>query len=301
MLHATGKREMTQLGGLWRSMPWTAGLFALGAVAVSGLPPLNGFVSEWLIYLGLFDAAASRGSGAWVLMPAALAMGLSGALALATFVKAGATVFLGSSRTKAAEHAHECGALMRAPMLAIGGACVLVGLAPALFWRALSRSIGVWHPTWAAPEAPAPIITLGLVHAALAVFLLLAAAWLWRTIRSNGSRRGPTWDCGYAAPTARMQYTGGSFSGIVAGWFPGASGPERSLRRPRGPFPTRAGWVEEFPDTVLRRVIEPLGAAVLQVSAATRRLQHGRVQFYVVYLLGGLAVVATFVWIGAGP
>jgi len=301
VLHATGTREMSRLGGLWRAMPWTAGLFALGAVAVSGLPPLNGFVSEWLIYLGLFDAAAGRGSGAWMLMPAALAMGLCGALALATFVKAGATVFLGSCRTRAAENVHECGRLMRAPMLALGAACVLAGLAPVLFWRALSRSVGAWRPSWAAPEPPAPIVTLGWVHVALAVVLLCAAAWLWRRVRANGFRRAPTWDCGYAAPTARMQYTGGSFSGIVAGWFPGAAGPDRALRRPRGPFPARAGWIEEFPDTVLRRVIEPASAAVMRASAATRRLQHGRVQFYVVYLLGGLAVVAIFVWIGAGP
>src|SRR5206468_2975029 len=65
VLHATGTREMSQLGGLWRAMPWTAGLFALGAAAISGLPPLNGFVSEWLVYLGLLDATISRGPAAW--------------------------------------------------------------------------------------------------------------------------------------------------------------------------------------------------------------------------------------------
>ena len=72
VLHATGTREMSKLGGLWRTMPWTAGLFVLGSLAVSGLPPLNGFVSEWLIYLGLFDAATSKGPTAWVAMPAAI-------------------------------------------------------------------------------------------------------------------------------------------------------------------------------------------------------------------------------------
>src|SRR6185295_12127158 len=61
VLHATGTREMSRLGGLWRTMPWTASLFALGSIAVSGLPPLNGFISEWLVYLGLFDAAAGKG------------------------------------------------------------------------------------------------------------------------------------------------------------------------------------------------------------------------------------------------
>jgi hydrogenase-4 component B len=298
VMHATGKREMSQLGGLWRSMPWTAGLFALGALAVSGLPPLNGFVSEWLVYFGLFDAAASRSSSSWALIPAAIALGLSGALALATFVKAGSTVFLGAARTKAAEEVHECGNLMLAPMMALGGACVLIGLAPVLFWRAVSRAVGAWNPGWAAVDAPAPLATLGMVHAALAVILCAAAAWLWRTVRENGMRREPTWGCGYSDPTARMQYTSGSFSAIVAGWLPGVRAPDGVLRRPRGPFPHRAMSMEHFPDAVLDRVVEPAAAVVLHLSAATRRLQHGRLQFYVVYLLCGLAVLAILVWIG---
>ena len=83
VLQATGTREMSRLGGLWRAMPWTAGLFALGAAAICGLPPLNGFVSEWLVYLGLFDAALSHGPSAWAAIPAAILLGLTGALALA--------------------------------------------------------------------------------------------------------------------------------------------------------------------------------------------------------------------------
>jgi hydrogenase-4 component B len=100
VLHATGTREMSRLGGLWRTMPWTAGLFAFGAAALSGLPPLNGFVSEWLVYLGLFDAITSRGPAAWAAMPAAVMLATAGALALASFVKAGAIVFLGAARTQ---------------------------------------------------------------------------------------------------------------------------------------------------------------------------------------------------------
>jgi len=78
VLQATGTREMSRLGGLWRAMPWTTGLFALGAIAVSGLPPLNGFVSEWLVYLGLFDAAASRNPSGLIAMLAAIILGCPG-------------------------------------------------------------------------------------------------------------------------------------------------------------------------------------------------------------------------------
>ena len=93
VLHTTGTREMSQLGGLWRAMPWTAGLFALGAVAISGLPPLNGFVSEWLVYLGLFDATLAHGPSSWAAIPSAILLGITGALALACFTKVCGVVF----------------------------------------------------------------------------------------------------------------------------------------------------------------------------------------------------------------
>src|SRR6185295_17155857 len=130
VLHATGTREMSRLGGLWRAMPWTAGLFALGAAAISGLPPLNGFVSEWLVFLGLFDALATHSPAAWVAVPAAVLLGLTGALALACFVKVCGVVFLGAPRSEAALAARESGPCMRGAMLALGAACVAIGLAP---------------------------------------------------------------------------------------------------------------------------------------------------------------------------
>lgn len=300
VLHATGKREMSLLGGLWRAMPWTAALFALGAVSIAGLPPLNGFVSEWLIYLGLFDAAASRGPATWAAMPAVVILGMSGALALATFVKASATVFLGVARTAAASEAHECGVLMRASMVALGGACFVIGLAPVLFWRPVARAVSCWRPEWAPVAQPASLSSLGAAQVAVAVSLCAVAAWLWRKTVASGVRRAPTWDCGYSAPNARMQYTGGSFSGIVLGWFAGILGPERQIGRPRGPFPSRSVWMEFIPDAVLERVMKPAGGAVLRLATAARGLQHGRLQFYIVYLLGGLTVVAIVVWIGAG-
>jgi hydrogenase-4 component B len=299
VLHATGTREMSRLGGLWRKMPWTAGLFALGAVAISGLPPLNGFVSEWLVYLGLFDAMNAHGAAAWAAMPAVLALAVTGALALASFVKAGAMVFLGAPRTQAVEHAHECGRAMRGSMLALALACVVIGLAPVLFWPLIARAVGVWNPAWAAIDGiPAPLTTLGPVQAVLALFLVSAVIWLRRRSRHNGLNRALTWDCAYFAPTARMQYTGGSFSGIAAGWFYWILQPERKMQRPRGPFPERASYIEHIPETVLDRVISPAGGLVMRASTAVRQLQHGRLQSYILYLVVGLMAVAALVVLG---
>jgi hydrogenase-4 component B len=286
---------MSRLGGLWRAMPWTAGLFALGAGAVSSLPPLNGFVSEWLVYLGLFDAAASRGTTTWAVLPAALMLALAGALALATFVKAAAVVFLGAPRTKAAESAHECGPLMLAPMLAGGTVCLAIGLAPMLFWPAIVRALGSWQPGWAGAEMPSPLAALGPAHLALAVLAAAAGTWLWRKARVNGRQRGLTWDCGYALPTARMQYTSGAFAGIAAGWFGWLLQPLRNIQRPRGAMPASARRIERIPETMLERVITPVGRAVLLVSTTVRRLQHGRIQAYILYLVVGLIALGVIV------
>jgi hydrogenase-4 component B len=301
VLHATGTREMSRLGGLWRAMPWTTGLFALGAVAVSGLPPLNGFVSEWLVYLGLFNAAASRSVSAWATTPAAIMLAVAGAMAMATFVKAAAVVFLGAPRTKTTEAAHECGPLMRAPMVVMAMACGLIGLAPVFFWPAMARAMGEWNPAWITATPPVSLPVLGSTHLALTLLAPAAGAWLWRKVRANGLQRYPTWDCGYARPAAHMQYTGGSFAGIVAGWFYWLLRPHRKFRRPRGLMPTSASRIEHIPETVLERVIVPAGNAIMQVSASARRLQHGRLQDYILYMVVGLIVLAIVVFLGGNP
>lgn len=299
VLHATGTREMSRLGGLWKKMPWTAGLFAFGAVAISGLPPLNGFVSEWLVYLGLFDSANARGTAAWAALPAVLALAVAGALALASFVKLCSIVFLGASRTKAAEHAHECGGAMRGPMLGLAVICGVIGLAPLVFWPVVARAVAAWNPAWvAAGEPPVPLALLGPVQAVLALLLVGAVIWLLKYLRQNKIERRLTWDCGYFEPTARMQYTSASFAGIASGWFFWILRPDRKLRRPRGPFPEHASNIDHIPETVLDRVIAPMGDVVLRVSTAVRRLQHGHLQSYILYLLVGLAAMAMLVLMG---
>lgn len=300
VLHATGTRVMSRLGGLWRAMPWTAGLFTLGAVAISGLPPLNGFVSEWLVFLGLFDAVSARGPEAWTAVPAAVLLGVTGALALACFVKVCGVVFLGLPRSEAATHAHECGWFMRGPMLVLAAACVAIGLAPVLFWRAIVSASLAWQPIWTDTGPPAPLLTLGAFHLTVTMLAILLAAALWQRVKRNGLSRAVTWDCGYAAPTPRMQYTAGSFAGIITGWFSWILRPRRHTHLPRGPFPSTASFAEHTPETVLEEVIEPAGSIVMRISTAVRRLQHGRLQAYILYLLIGLAALALLALTGGG-
>lgn len=297
VLHATGTREMSRMGGLWQRMPWTAGLFAIAAVAVSGLPPLNGFVSEWLIYLGLFEGASTHSAFAWAAMPAVILLAMAGALALAAFTKAGGIMFLGAPRTQSASHAQECGPGMRAPMLVLASACVVIGLAPGLVWLPVAQAAHSWNPAWI--DAAMPFRTLGPVQCLLAVFCAVAVVLLWQKSRSNGLRRSLTWDCGYREPAPRMQYTGGSFAGISGGWFRWIFQPVRKFRRPRGPFPGVAFRLERVPEMVLERLIQPAGEWIGRLSQAALGLQHGRVQFYVLYLVAGLVALGVYVFWGA--
>ncbi|HTQ31843.1 MAG TPA: proton-conducting transporter membrane subunit [Opitutaceae bacterium] len=300
VLHATGTREMSRLGGLWRSMPWTAGLFALGAAAISGLPPLNGFISEWLIYLGLFAAVDLSGATALTAVPAVVLLAMTGALALACFIKVCGVVFLGAPRTAAAENLHESGPWMRGPMLILAGGCAAIGLAPAFFWPAIMRAAADWNPAWSVAETPASLKTLGACNVGLALGAVLAALLLGQWTRKRGLRRALTWDCGYAVPTPRMQYTAGSLAATITEWFAWILRPERHEQRPVELFPARASFEEHTPETVLERVIEPAGGMVMQLSVAARRLQHGRLQAYLLYLVVGLTVLTFIVFMEGG-
>jgi hydrogenase-4 component B len=273
-------------------MPWTTGFFALGAAAICGLPPLNGFVSEWIIYLGLFDAANARGPSAWGALPAAILIGATGALALACFVKVCGVVFLGAARSAAAAQAHECGGAMRAAMLVLALACALIGLAPVLVWPALARAIGDWRSGWPNADVSSTLATLGLAHVVLALLVVAAGAGLLWRVRRGAPRRAATWDCGFSAPTPRMQYTAGSFAGIITEWFGWILRPERQANPPLEAFPGPASFDERTPETVLERVVEPLARRFISVALAARALQHGRVQAYILYIVIGIALLA---------
>jgi hydrogenase-4 component B len=139
------------------------------------------------------------------------------------------------------------------------------------------------------------LASLGKVHIALALLALGAAVWLWRRVRRGSFARTVTWDCGYAAPTARMQYTAASFAGIITEWFAWILRPVRHEHRPEAVLPDHAAFSEHTPETVLEHVVEPAGRLVMRLSTTARRLQHGRIQAYLLYVLIGLAALAILV------
>jgi hydrogenase-4 component B len=267
-------------------MPRCFALFAIGAIAICGLPPLNGFAGELLLYVGLLRAAAADAAhgSAWA-SAAAPALAMIGALALASFVKVVGIAFSGVPRTPAAEHAHDPGPGMLAPMAALAGACVALGLAPASALPLLRAAVGAWDPAFGNALALGELVPLRSVSAAGLALVSGGAlvTWLiWRRLPARADR--VTWDCGYARPTPRMQYVDASFSELLLELFDWAV---RSRRQPPelpGLFPPPSRFASEVPDPVLERILQPLTAVVGRGLSPVRALQRGPIQMYLLYV-----------------
>ena len=291
--HVAGTRDMDLMGGLGRRLPRTALLFLAGAVAISGLPPLNGFASEWLVYLGLFDRARASAGDALRAAWAVPALALTGALALACFVKAYGAVFLGNPRG-AEPHPHGEPRAHVAPMAVLAAACALLGLWPAGIAPALARAAAIAAPG-PAPRSElsdlASLPTVGL--SALGLVLLLGAVALFqrRRLAAVPAAAGPTWDCGYARPTARMQYTASSFARGPVGWFGWALRPRLKGAPVDRLFPAAARFESHVLDTVLDRAVVPVFRAGAWLARQGRVLQHGRMQLYLVYVVATLVAL----------
>lgn len=297
VLHATGTREMSQLGGLWQMMPWTSGLFALGAVAIVGLPPLNGFVSEWLIYSGLFAGVTGGWGSAWAAASGAMVLAVTGALALACFSKVCGVVFLGAPRSMAASRAHECGVAMRGAMLVPAILCAATGMFSGFLWNPLLMAVAAWRGCEQVTlvGAGGGTATLGVYAPVFVAAGVLAALLLWRFV--GDVRRGPTWDCGYQSPSPRMQYTAGSFAEILVRALSPILQSETHSEHATGYFPKRAKHSRHTPEVVFEKILEPLARGTLWLSRVIRFIQHGNTQIYLLYLLlgvGALAVMSLF-------
>jgi hydrogenase-4 component B len=299
VIHAAHTREIDHLGGLAKLMPRTSLCFLVGAVAICGLPPLNGFVSEFLIYLGLIGALVNENSRLVAAASfAAPALALIGALAAACFVKAYGSVFLGTARSEHARHAHESPPSMLAPMGVLVACCFLIGLAPLLVAPILQQGISAWAPDVevAAPRlaALAPLAWITVVELLVIAALLLGGALLWTRLDRRVVDRGETWGCGYVAPTPRMQYTSSSFAQMLVGMFGWVLRPRTNQPRELPLFPPETSFQSEVPDTVLDVVVLPAFRFGAWLFSWFRVFQHGNIQTYLLYIF--LALIALLLW-----
>jgi formate hydrogenlyase subunit 3/multisubunit Na+/H+ antiporter MnhD subunit len=224
VLNATGERDMERLGGLIRRMPKTAFTFLAGCVAISALPPLNGFVSEWMTFQAIL---LSPGLNAWalkLLVPAVGALlALSVALAGACFVRAFGITFLGRGRSRAAEVAGETDGFSLTAMFVMAGLCLVVGVLPGMVIDALAPAVGMVTGARMPVQATQPWLSIVPIAAArssyngLLVLIFVASsaglcAVAIHQFASRAARRAPIWDCGAPDPNPATQYTAASFA-----------------------------------------------------------------------------------------
>lgn len=250
VLHQAHTCDVERLGGLLKRMPVTGAAFLVGAAGLAGVPPLNGFVTEFLLL------KASLESHNFL---ALVALALTAGLSLAAFSKAFGIVFLGEARSARAEQATDPGRAMLVPMVTLA-LLVPLPILPVLVEQRLL-----------APFA-------ALIGIALALFG--ARHFL---LQGRSVRREPTWDCGYRAPTPRMEYTGLSFTQPLTELF----ALRHQVRREPvvGVFPTRTSFSDTTPDLFEEEVYKPMLEGLQRLSQGLRRIQHGRVQAYILYIL----------------
>ena len=285
VIHSVGTREIDRMGGLLKKMPMTALFFLTGAIAICGLPPLNGFVSELLIYLGIFNGAIyGSGTAAAASALAAPALAMIGGLALACFVKVFGVVFLGSARSADMETAHEAPPSMLVPMAVLGGICVVIGVAPLVVAPVVESAVMSFSAIFLNDTPLESLAPLGWISV-LSMALVAVLFFLYMVRLKNVSvTRGKTWGCGYLAPTPRMQYTASSFADMITGLFQGILRPR--VHRPSIfiPFPGRSYFSSHVPETVLENIYRPMLIWISDRLAFVRKLQNGKMHYYILYM-----------------
>jgi hydrogenase-4 component B len=299
-IHAVGgTRQIDQMGGLAKSMPWTALFFIIGAIAICGLPPLNGFVSEWFVYLGLFHAASGATSVARAVAIAVPVLAMIGALALACFVKVYGAVFLGQPRLPQTSVPHEAPRSMQIPMELLAGCCAAIGLLPWLAAPVLSRAILAWDTAGllnsSCPlNALTPLPVIALTGLALVVASLILYLRMFRKTQWNNAPHPGTWSCGYALPTVRMQYTASSFAQLLTALFRRVLSPRIHEPEIHSVFAEPSCYETHQDEPVLDRKILPAARFIKQLFSRARPIQQGLTHLYLTYV--ALTVVILLIW-----
>jgi hydrogenase-4 component B len=306
---ACGTRQIEHMGGLARRMPWTAAFFLLGAMAISGLPFLNGFVSEWLVFQSLLlGFHISSDTFVRLAFPIGGALlGLTTALAAACFVKAFGITFLALPRSPSATAARESGGLMLAPQAALALACVAIGLFPGPVISTLARlaeglvgevpTARLVADPWRIAPLRGAFDGLSLPLAALPLALALALAAALATIAGFARRPAPTWGCG-GELTAEAEYTATAFSKPLMLIFRAIYRPLREVSTiETAPYYAReVRYRAEVEPTFERFVYRPLTRGVLGLAERLRMIQAGSLHAYLGYVMTLVLLLVIYVW-----
>jgi formate hydrogenlyase subunit 3/multisubunit Na+/H+ antiporter MnhD subunit len=293
VLTSTGERDMDKLGGLIHRMPFTSFVFLVGCVAISALPPFNGFVSEWLIFQAVLQSPELPQWALKIMVPAVGALlALAAALAAACFVKAFGVTFLGRPRSPAAENAEEVDRYSISAMCVLAALCLLAGILPGLVIDALSpitlEILGSRMPIQA-NESWLSIVPIAASRSSyngllVMVFITLSASlavFVIHRFASRALRRGPAWACGFSDPTPAAQYSGGSFAQPIRRVFGTLMFHARDHVDMPAPGDIRPARLRiELHDLVWEGMYLPIAAAVGYAADRLNRLQFLTIRRY---------------------
>jgi hydrogenase-4 component B len=306
VVSATRTRNMEKLGGLLKVMPWTGFLFLLGALAITALPPLNGFVSEWLTYQSLLLGFTSPSVVAKIVSPlGGAALALTGAIVAAGFVKTFGTTFLGKARSEHATAAQESSTWMVLGMALLALLCIVFGVFPQIPVSLLAPAVFTITGSYVELHQQGILMTPGAAGSlsttalAVAMMMIFIAAVLF--VRLYGGRRktvyADSWDCGIPGLTPRMQYTATAFTKPLRIIYKRIYLPSRDLKvsyliKPFFVKSIRYGG--EITPFFERYVYEPVMRSVQAIAGKVKLLQSGSLQLYLGYILITLIVLLIF-------
>ena len=302
VLHATGQRSLGKLGGLIRRMPWVAWLALIGTLAMAGLPPLNGFVSEWLLLQSYLFTPDLPHAMVNMLVPLGAAVfALTVALAAYVLVKFYGVIFLGQWREPTLAAAHDAGWLERAGLAWLTVCCILLGLFPVAVLGALDRVNQSLLGTMLGNKATASWMVVPLAvdrasYSPLAFGIGIAACvfaifWLVRGLYHGRVRRSDPWDCGFPAQTARMQDTAEGFGQPIRHIFGPLFRIHRQVPRPDDPSPR---YALSLSDRWWDWLYAPIERVVEAGARGIGVLQQGRIALYLIYSFATLLILLAF-------
>jgi hydrogenase-4 component B len=316
VLYRTHERDLDHMGGLIHRMPWTAGFFLVGCIAISALPPFNGFVSEWLtlqtalqapVLHGTIESAVLRS----VIPVSAAVLALAAALAAACFVKAYGVAFLGRPRSRHVTHAHEVSKGMLAAMGLLAGLCLLLGVLPTTVIEALGPVtqllVGQTLPSataqgwlWLTPVAP-EVASYSAPLVLLAIMITFVIGRLLLRRKAKPARRAAPWDCGFGPLNARMQYTSSAFSQPIRRVFAPTWKIEEPIevRRESGALGRALSLRHQLHvhDWSWLKGYLPIGRLVLGAARRIGHIQTGSIHTYLLYSFVTLLVLLVVQWL----
>jgi hydrogenase-4 component B len=298
VLHKTGTRSIDALGGLLKNMKLTGATFIVGSLAISGLPPFNGFVSEFFIYFGAFKGIVLGKTPFVMSILGIVGLAVIGGLALACFTRVIGVVFQGEPRTEAARNVNETGASMQISMLILAGLCLFIGIFPGVMiylpMKAVS-ALGVASGN--IPLEPFYRMTGNITQSAM---ILLAVIFLVMALRSFFYRgktigKSGTWGCGFTQPTAKMQYTGSSYAGSILEFFSSVAPLTEEHPPIKGRFPLKTSYKSRINDIAELHMETFIVRPVLFFFDKLRWIQHGDIHLYIGYILLAIILLLFFI------